>query len=104
MIRRRYTAALWIGGNLVLALVTWACFHLGLNVGTTGFGFLIAIVLLSQSASRSLPSVALTTFSWRSPASRTLQSWRPPRQSLVITGLMRRPRRLGGALVDVTAA
>jgi hypothetical protein len=32
---------------LFLALVTWACFQLGLNLATTDFGFLIAIVLLS---------------------------------------------------------
>ena len=88
MIRRRYTAALWIGGNLVLALVTWACFQLGLNVATTGFGFLIAIVLLSHFdgfvssvSSRSLPSVASTTSSWRSPASRTLLCWPPSSSS-----------------------
>ena len=29
---------------LFLALVTWACFQLGLNLATTDFGFLIAIV------------------------------------------------------------
>src|SRR5580704_6093943 len=62
---------------LFLALVTWACFQLGLNLATTDFGFLIAIVLLSHFdgfvssvSSRSLPSVASTTSSWRSPASR----------------------------------
>jgi len=33
---------------LFLALVTWACFQLGLNLATTDFGFLIAIVLLSH--------------------------------------------------------
>jgi PAS domain S-box-containing protein len=49
MIRQfRHLAALWVAGSLVLALVTWACFQLGLNVATTGFGFLIVIVLLSH--------------------------------------------------------
>jgi hypothetical protein len=44
MIRRfRYLAALWVAGNLVLALVTWACFQLGLNVATTGHRAAVAL-------------------------------------------------------------
>ena len=88
MIRRRYTGRVVDAAILFLALVTWACFQLGLNLATTDFGFLIAIVLLSlfdgfvsSVSSRSLPSVASTTSSWRSPASRTLLCWPPSSSS-----------------------
>ena len=38
---------IWIGGSIALALVTAVCFKLGLNLGATGYIYLILIVLLS---------------------------------------------------------
>jgi K+-sensing histidine kinase KdpD len=116
--RFHHLAALWVVGNLVLALVTWACFQLGLNVATTGFGFLIAVVLLSlydsfvSSVLFSIVAVGWLDYFFIEP----FFSFTVARiediaalaafliTSLVITGLVRRLRRLGGALMDVTAA
>jgi K+-sensing histidine kinase KdpD len=43
----RLTAAQLLLGGVGLVLVTFLCFQLKLNVGTTGFAYLILIVLLS---------------------------------------------------------
>jgi PAS domain S-box-containing protein len=44
-------AAQYIAGGIGLALVTFVCFQLGLNLATTGFAYLILIVLLSLMGS-----------------------------------------------------
>src|SRR5262245_54741226 len=49
--RFRYLAALWVGGGIVLAAITWLCFVLDIEPGTTTFVYLIAIVLLSLMGS-----------------------------------------------------
>ena len=43
----RSLAPLWAVGSAALALATWVCFQVGLNSATTGYVFLIIIVLLS---------------------------------------------------------
>jgi signal transduction histidine kinase len=119
MIRRfRYLTPLWGAGSLVLALMTWACFRLGLNVATTGFGFLLIIVLLSllgsfvSSVFFSIMAVGCLDYFFMEPVfSFTIAGVEDITAlatflitSLAITGLVRRLRRLGGALMDVTAA
>jgi PAS domain S-box-containing protein len=43
----RHLLALWLAGIAALALATWICFTLDLNSATTGFVYLIIIVILS---------------------------------------------------------
>lgn len=114
----RHLAALWVAGILILAFVTWACFHLGLNVATTGFSFLIVIVLLSLLDSyvssvffSSVATGCLDYFFTEPLFSFTVASIEDIVAlaaflitSLAITGLVRRLRRLNGALLDVAAA
>jgi C4-dicarboxylate-specific signal transduction histidine kinase len=116
--RFHHLAALWVVGNLVLALVTWACFELGLNFATTGFGFLIVIILLSlfdsfvSSVFFSIIAVGCLDYFFMEPLfSFTVASIEDITAlaaflvtSITITGLVRRSRRLGLALMDVTAA
>jgi len=45
--RFQYLSALWLSGAAVLALATWACFRLGLTYATTACVYLVIIVLLS---------------------------------------------------------
>src|SRR5271170_3010104 len=45
--RFQYLSALWLSGAAVLAFATWASFHLGLNYATAAYVYLIIIVLLS---------------------------------------------------------
>jgi len=47
MLNVRSLAPLWAVGSAALALATWVCFQVGLNSATTGYVFLIIIVLLS---------------------------------------------------------
>jgi C4-dicarboxylate-specific signal transduction histidine kinase len=116
--RSHRLAALWVAGSLVLALVTWACFQLGLNVTTTGFSFLIVIVLLSlfdsfvSSVVFSIIAVGYLDYFFMEPLfSFTVVSIENITAlaaflitSIAITGLLRRLRRLDGALMDVAAA
>jgi C4-dicarboxylate-specific signal transduction histidine kinase len=119
MIRRfRPWAALLVAGILVLALVTWACFQLGLNVATTGFGFLIVIILLSLfdcfvlSIFFSIIAVGCLDYFFMEPLfSFTVASIEDIMAlaafliaSFTTTGLLRRSRQVGEALMDVTAA
>src|SRR6476620_714464 len=56
-IKRDWKSALWhsvaqgLFGGIALALVTLACFRLGLDLATTAFAYLIVIVLLSLMGS-----------------------------------------------------
>jgi C4-dicarboxylate-specific signal transduction histidine kinase len=119
MIRRfRHWAASLVAGTLVLALVTWACFQFGLNVATTGFGFLIVIILLSlfdsfvSSVLFSIIAVGCLDYFFMEPLfSFTVASIEDLMAlgafliaSITITSLVRRSRRVGEALMDVTAA
>jgi K+-sensing histidine kinase KdpD len=119
MVSRSYhLAASWVAGSVVLALVTWTCFRLGLNVATTGFAFLIVIVPLSLlesfvlSVFFSIIAVGCLDYFFVEPLfSFSVASIEDITAlaaflitSLVITGLVRRLRQLGGALTDVTAA
>jgi PAS domain S-box-containing protein len=45
--RLRHLVLLWIAGSLAIGLITAVCFRLNLSLATTGFLFLIVIVLLS---------------------------------------------------------
>jgi PAS domain S-box-containing protein len=49
--RFRYLAALWVGGGIALAAITWLCLLLDIESGATTFVYLIAIVLLSLMGS-----------------------------------------------------
>jgi K+-sensing histidine kinase KdpD len=85
---------------LFLALVTWACFQLGLNLATTDFGFLIAIVLLSHfdgfvsSVFFSIIAVGCLDYFFMEVASIENATVLAALlvKSLAITGLMRRPQ------------
>jgi PAS domain S-box-containing protein len=46
--RIRYLMLLWVAGCTALGAVTWVCFRLQLSIATTGFIYLIVIVLLSS--------------------------------------------------------
>jgi len=105
--RLRYLATLWAGGSVGLALATALGFWLGLNAGTTGFCFLIIIVLLSlldsliSSLIFSVVAVGLLDFFFTQPLySLRIDDiediWRLTAffiASIVITGLVRKLNR-----------
>jgi PAS domain S-box-containing protein len=71
--RGRHLAALWLAGCIALAIVTWLCFKLHLGASTTGYVYLIVIVLLSlldsfiSSAIFSIVAVACLDFFFTKP-------------------------------------
>jgi PAS domain S-box-containing protein len=71
--RFRQAAARYLFGGIGLALLTFACFRLGLNLATTGFVYLILITLLSltgtftESAILSVVAVACMNYFFAPP-------------------------------------
>ncbi|MDB5396491.1 MAG: hypothetical protein JWM91_3997 [Rhodospirillales bacterium] len=69
---RRFAAQCLLGG-IILALLTFVCFRLGFKLGTTGFVYLTAIVLLSlrgsfvSSAILSLAAIACLSYFFATP-------------------------------------
>jgi PAS domain S-box-containing protein len=120
--RFQYLLALWLSGAAVLALATWASFRLGLNYPTTACVYLIIIVLLSlldsfiSSAIFSILAVCLLVYFFIEPiyafdvanAQDLAALIAFLTASIVITGLVRRLRRLSQAhgeqarLLDLT--
>ncbi len=120
--RLRYLSALLVSGTAALALVTWACFRLGLSSATAACVYLVIIVLLSlmdsfvSSVIFSVIVVGCLDFFFIPPIFAfevanpqdltTLFSYLIT--SIVITSLVRRLRRLGQAhreqarLLDLT--
>jgi PAS domain S-box-containing protein len=107
--RLRYLAALWLGGTVALGCATLVCFQLGLNSAATSFVYLIVIVLLSlmdsfiSSIVFSIIAVALLNFFFVDPlhvfhvaaASDLAMLAAFLMTSLVVSGLVRRIRKLG---------
>ncbi|MBC8735573.1 PAS domain-containing protein [Paraburkholderia sp. UCT31] len=109
--RLRYLAWLWLAGGFAMATATGVCFHLQARLGTTGFVYLIVIVLLSlmdsfiTSAVFSITAVGCLTFFFTQP----IFDFRVAElrdvaaliafltTSLAITTLVRRVRWLGKA-------
>jgi PAS domain S-box-containing protein len=69
---RRFATQCLVGG-IILALLTFVCFQIGFKLGTTGFVYLTAIVLLSlrgsfaSSAILSLAAIACLSYFFASP-------------------------------------
>jgi PAS domain S-box-containing protein len=117
-----YLPALWFGGSLALGLVTWVCYRAGSILATTELAYLLVIVLVStldsviSSLILSVVAVGCLNYFFIEP----LFSFQINAAgdgfalavfgitSLVITGLVRRVRDLGGAhreraqLIDLT--
>jgi K+-sensing histidine kinase KdpD len=119
MIRRFHHWAAWlVTGSLILAVVTWACFQLGLNVATAGFGYLIVTTLLSlfdgfvSSVFFSIVALGCLDYFFMAPLfSFTVASIEDVMAltafliaSITTTTLVRRSRRVSEALMDATAA
>src|ERR1700678_2560277 len=119
MIRRFHHWAAWLViGSLILAVVTWACFQLGLNVATAGFGYLIVTTLLSlfdgfvSSVFFSIVALGCLDYFFMAPLfSFTVASIEDVMAltafliaSITTTTLVRRSRRVSEALMDATAA
>jgi PAS domain S-box-containing protein len=120
--RFQYLLALWLSGAAVLALATWASFRLGLNYATAACVYLIIIVLLSlldsfiSSAIFSILAVCCLVYFFIEPiyafdvanAQDLAALVAFLTTSIVITGLVRRLRRLAQAhgeqarLLDLT--
>lgn len=102
-----YLVTLWIGGCVVLCLISWVCMRLQLRLATTGFCMLIVIVLLSlldsfvSSALFSIIGAALLNFLFTPPlyslAIEKPQDYFPLAaflvSSIAVTSLVRRIRR-----------
>ncbi|QCP53243.1 DUF4118 domain-containing protein [Trinickia violacea] len=106
--RIRYLMSLWVFGCIVLGAVTWVCYRLQLSIATTGFIYLIVIVLLSvmdsyvSSIIFSMAAVALLNYFFTPPLF-TFQVFYGDDvtklvafliTSLVVTALIRQVRRL----------
>jgi PAS domain S-box-containing protein len=120
--RFQYLLALWLSGAAVLAFATWASFRLGLNYATTACVYLIIIVLFSlldsfiSSAIFSILAVCCLVYFFIEPiyafdvanAQDLAALVAFLTTSIVITGLVRRLRRLAQAhgeqarLLDLT--
>jgi PAS domain S-box-containing protein len=109
-----YLSLLWASGVVAMALATWACWHLGLTSATAACVYLVIIVLLSLMDSfvtaAIFPVIAVASldfffikplfaFEVASPQDlTTLFAFLVT--SIVITGLVRRLRRLGQAHLE----
>jgi PAS domain S-box-containing protein len=122
VVRFRYLSALWLSGAAVLALATWASFRLGLSSATAACVYLVIIVLLSlldsfiSSAIFSILAVCCLDYFFIEPRYAfdvaNAQDFAALvaflTTSIVITGLVRRLRRLAQAhseqarLLDLT--
>jgi PAS domain S-box-containing protein len=120
--RFQYLAALWLSGAAVLALATWVSFRFGFSSATTGCVYLVIIVLLSlldsfiSSAIFSILAVCCLDYFFIAPryafdvanAEDFASLVAFLTTSIVITGLVRRLRRLAQAhgeqarLLDLT--
>lgn len=103
-----YLVRLWIGGCVALGIIAAVCFYFQLNLATTGFSLLIAIVLLSlldsfvSSAIFSIVGASLLNVLFTPPIFsfriQKLQDYFPLMAffvtSLAITSLVRRSRRM----------
>jgi PAS domain S-box-containing protein len=109
-----YLSVLWASGAVAMALATWACWHLGLASATVACVYLVIIVLLSLMDSfvtaAIFPVIAVASldfffikplfaFEVANPQDlTTLFAFLVT--SIVITGLVRRLRRLGQAYLE----
>ncbi len=120
--RFRYLVLLWLFGGLCMGLVTGLCFRFGLNISTTILAYLIVIVFLSlldsliSSVVFSLIAVGCLNYFFVQPLFTLHVTYGQDFvvliafvvTSLVITGLVRRIRRLADAhreqarLLDLT--
>lgn len=116
-------ALLWFAGTIALAVTTWACFSLHVDLSTAGFALLFDVVVLSlfdsflSSIFFSGLAAASLNYYFTAPIF-SLQVLRPEDvlalvtfliTSIAITALVRRARRLGNAqreqaqLLDLTS-
>ena len=112
--RLRRLAALWLSGAIAIGLVTLACFRLGWGLATAELGYLLVVVLISifdsavSSVILSVIAVGCLNFFFTEPlftfqieaANDVLALIVFVITALVITGLVRRIRRLADAHRD----